>query len=85
MREKYEAQANREFPSPLEVDRFISLEEAVKLRKAYNKFPSPLEVNRVISQVFQKPIILTLKFPSPLEVDRVISTVYTRFNIANAV
>ena len=36
-------------------------------------FPSPLEVNRFISQVFQKPIILTLKFPSPREVNRFIS------------
>ena len=36
-------------------------------------FPSPLEVNRFISQVFQKPIILTLKFPSPLKVYRFIS------------
>ena len=42
-------------------------------KKGYREFPSPLEVNRFISQVFQKPIILTLKFPSPLEVNRFIS------------
>ena len=38
------------FPSPLEVDRFIS-EQLMTKRSFSNGFPSPLEVYRVISIV----------------------------------
>ena len=43
------------FPSPLEVDRFISVEEE-KPKKQISEFPSPLEVNSFISNGFLDPI-----------------------------
>ena len=60
------------FPSPLEVDRFIS--EREKGEHTMSKFPSPLEVDRFISEeakrIYRRKV---KKFPSPLEVDRFIS------------
>ena len=60
------------FPSPLEVDRFIS-----QLFLAYHLldflFPSPLEVDRFISVRNKFLLKKVIRFPSPLEVDRFIS------------
>ena len=61
------------FPSPREVDRFISVEEE-KPKKQISEFPSPLEVDRFIS--LEEAVKLRKaynKFPSPLEVHRFIS------------
>ena len=59
------------FPSPLEVNRFISKRGQYNKREN-GKFPSPLEVNRFIS-LGKRLMKLTKLFPSPLEVNRFIS------------
>ena len=61
------------FPSPLEVNRFISSQDPYNEELGY-KFPSPLEVNRFISilKKIQKGGHVSW-FPSPLEVYRFIS------------
>ena len=63
----------RQFPSPLEVYRFISSSK-VQLVGGRGEFPSPREVNRFISAA---PTSVVKEgdtmFPSPLEVDRFIS------------
>ena len=43
------------FPSPLEVDRFISLVAEPKIN-IDKKFPSPLEVDRFISSSFRNEV-----------------------------
>ena len=60
-----------ELPSPLEVDRFISMMTITeKIDKVH--FPSPPEVYRFIS-ILGSRYTDEIKFPSPLEVDRFIS------------
>ena len=61
-----------EFPSPLEVYRFISYDKAFTNYK-YDRFPSPLEVYRFISMKMQVTNYTLTRFPSPLEVYRFIS------------
>lgn len=61
------------FPSPLEVNRFISEINHDLFNTEDEALPSPFEVDRVISE---NPIciVMTLSlFPSPLEVYRFIS------------
>ena len=60
------------FPSPLEVDRFISVGYFTNTHVAF-KFPSPREVNRFISVGYFTNTHVAFKFPSPLEVNRFIS------------
>ena len=62
------------FPSPLEVNRFISDIKIKHKERGNDMFPSPLEVSRFISTttIFYKEKTMT-KFPSPLEVYRFIS------------
>ena len=61
------------FPSPLEVNRFIS-GYIYGFIVILFQFPSPLEVYRFISMSKQlQNIIEKAVFPSPLEVDRFIS------------
>ena len=62
------------FPSPLEVDRFISVGYFTNTHVAF-KFPSPLEVDRFISVENCYAGRFAIVFPSPLEVDRFISWV----------
>ena len=64
------------FPSPLEVNRFISEINHDLFNTEDEALPSPFEVDRVISE---NPIciVMTLSlFPSPLEVYRFISYRY---------
>ena len=61
------------FPSPLEVDRFISRQNTLGVLHV-RVFPSPLEVDRFISKRLEFLYLSFNVFPSPLEVDRFIST-----------
>ena len=60
------------FPSPLEVDRFISIYSYSII--AEDLFPSPLEVDSFLSTTaYQDDFSIPHEFPSPPEVDRFIS------------
>ena len=61
-----------EFPSPLEVYRFIS-STLVITKRSTSLFPSPLEVYRFISKKLASDSSIKKLFPSPLEVYRFIS------------
>ena len=60
------------FPSPPEVDRFIS-DKILAILNQKGGFPSPLEVDRFICD-FKNQNGERERFPSPLEVNRFIST-----------
>ena len=68
----YDKHRSFEFPSPLEVNRFISL-IAAKTEVERLKFPSTHEVYRFISNGKTTYVSKGSRFPSPLEVDRFIS------------
>ena len=61
------------FPSPREVNRFISAAPTSVVKEGDTMFPSPLEVDWFISKVTISAPTFSDMFPSPLEVDRFIS------------
>ena len=63
---------DRVFPSPLEVDRFIS-KLLRKIMYFTYLFPSPFEVNRFISDNTEIEDFKVRRFPSPFEVNRFLS------------
>ena len=62
-----------QLPSPLEVNRFISVITHEGGYRREWRLPSPLEVYRFISRTYATGCFKILEFPSPLEVYRFIS------------
>ena len=71
MNKNIEIQVIFEFPSPLEVDRYLYTSRLPKFNADDTfRFPSPLEVDRYLYEQTRNSGSFRRMFPSPLEVDR---------------